>query len=161
MFSFFFFGTLQDNDIRELVVGRSIPRQYIAKAILRGYRCVRLRSRVQPGIVEDSEGQMQGTLVRHLDVTEAARISHYETDAYDTVLRPVEPLNGGEEKAWIFLSDPNLSVAPGEWKLKNWQQRHKPRSLIVARDWLARLNHAELASSEAEWRKRSLIDSGN
>jgi len=161
MFSFFFFGTLQDNDIRELVVGRSIPRQDIAKAALRGYRCIRLRSRVQPGIVEDSEGQMQGALVRHLDVTEAARISHYETGAYDIVLRPVEPLNGGEEKAWIFLSDPNLSVAPGQWKLKNWQLRYKPRSLVVARVWMAQLNHAELASTEAEWRKRRLIDSGN
>ncbi len=161
MFSFFFFGTLQDNDVRELVVGRSIPRQDIAKAALRGYRCIRLRSRVQPGIVEDSEGQMQGALVRHLDVTEAARISHYETGAYDIVLRPVEPLNGGEEKAWIFLSDPNLSVAPGQWKLKNWQLRYKPRSLVVARVWMAQLNHAELASTEADWRKRCLIDSGN
>ncbi len=161
MFSFFFFGTLQDNDIRELVVGRSIPRQDIAKAVLRGYRCIRLRSRVQPGIVEEPEGQMQGALVRRLDVTEAARISHYETGAYDIVLRLVEPLNGGEEKAWIFLSDPNLSVAPGEWKLKNWQLRHKPRSLVVAREWMSRLDHAELASTEAGWRKRRLIDSGN
>ncbi len=147
--------------MRELVVGRSIPREDIAKAILRGYRSIRLRSRVQPGIVEDPEGQVEGAVARHLDVTEAAQISHYETDAYDIVLRPVEPLNGGEEKAWIFLSDPNLSVAPGEWKLKNWQLRHKPRSLVVARVWMARLNHAELASTEAEWRKRRLIDSGN
>ena len=161
MFSFFFFGTLQDNDIRELVVGRSIPREDIAKAILRGYRSIRLRSRVQPGVVEDPEGQVEGAVARHLDVTEAARISHYETGAYDIVLRPVELLKGGEEKAWIFLSDPNLSVAPGEWVLKNWQLRHKPRSLIVARAWMARLNHAELASTDAEWHKRCLIDSGN
>ena len=104
---------------------------------------------------------MQGALVRHINVTEAARISHYETGAYDIVLRPVELLNGGEEKAWIFLSDPNLSVAPGQWRLKNWQLRYKPRSLVVARVWMAQLNHAELASTEAEWRKRRLIDSGN
>jgi hypothetical protein len=160
MFSFFFFGTLQDNDIRELVVGRSIPRQDIAKAALRGYRCIRLRSRVQPGIVEDSEGQMQGALVRRLDVTEAARISHYETGGYDIVLRPVDLLEGGQEKAWIFLSDPDLSVAPGEWILKNWRQRHKPRSLLVAREWMSRLDHAELASLEADWRKRCVIASG-
>ena len=161
MVSFFFFGTLQDNEIRELVVGRSIPRQDIVKAVLRGYRCIRLRSRVQPGIVEDSEGQMQGALVRHLNVTEAARISHYETGGYDIVLRPVDLLEGGQEKAWIFLSDPDLSAAPGEWILKKWQLRHKPRSLTVARAWMVRLNHAELASTEAEWRKRCLIDSGN
>ena len=45
--------------------------------------------------------------------------------------------------------------------LKNWQLRHKARSLKVARAWMARLNHAELASTEAEWRKRCLIDSRN
>jgi hypothetical protein len=161
MFSFFFFGTLQDDDLRELVLGRSIPREDIAKAILRGYRSIRLRSRVQPGIVEDPEGQVEGAVARHLDVAEASRISHYESGAYDIVLEPVDLLIGEQEKAWIFLSDPDLSAAPGEWSFKNWQQRHKPRSLVVARTWMARLNHAELASTEAEWRKRRLIDSGN
>ena len=161
MFSFFFFGTLQDNDLRELVLGGSIPREDIAKAILRGYRSIRLRSRVQPGIVEDPDGQVEGAVARHLDVTAAARISHYESGAYDIVLKPVDLLKGGREKAWIFLSDPDLSAAPGEWRLKNWRLRHKPRSLIVARAWMARLKHAELAATEAEWRKRCLIDSGN
>ena len=104
---------------------------------------------------------MQGALVRRLDVTEAARINHYETGGYDIVLRPVDLVEGGQEKAWVFLSDPGLSAAPGEWMLKNWQLRRKVRSLIVARAWMERLNHAELASAEAEWRKRCLIDSGN
>ncbi len=161
MFSFFFFGTLQDNDLREVVLGRSIPREDIAKAILRGYRCIRLRSRVQPGIVEDPEGQVEGAVARHLDVTAAARISHYESGAYDIVLKPVGLLKGGQEKAWTFLSDPDLSVAPGEWMLENWRQRHKPRSLLVAREWMSRLDHAELASLKAGWRKRRLIDSGD
>ena len=160
MFSFFFFGTLQDNDLRDLVLGRPIPRKDIAKAVLGGYRCIRLRSRVQPGIVEDPKGQVEGALARHLDATAAARISHYESGAYDIVLAPVELLEGGQEKAWIFLSDPDLSAAPGDWRLKNWQLRHKRRSLVVAREWMAQLDQAELASLEAEWRKRCPIASG-
>ena len=160
MFSFFFFGTLQDNDLRELVLGGSIPREDIAKAILRGYRCIRLRSRVQPGIVDDSEGQVEGVLARHLGENTAARISHYESGAYNIVLRPVDLLKGGQEKAWIFLSAPGLSVAPGEWMLKNWQLRYKPRSLVVARAWMSQLDHAVLASLKADWRKRCLKASG-
>ena len=155
MFSFFFFGTLQDDDLLELVLQRPIPRADIAKALLRGYRCIRLTSRVQPGIVEDPEGQVEGVLVRHLDETDAARITHYESDAYGFVLKPVDLLTDGQEKAWIILSDPALSVAPGEWTLKNWRLRHKPRSLVVARAWMSHLDDVELASLQAEWREHS------
>jgi len=160
MFSFFFFGTLQDDDLRELVLGKSIPKEDITKVVLKGYRCVRLRSRVQPGIVDDPEGQVEGFLTRHLGKTTAARISHYESGAYNIVLGSVDLLKGGEEKAWIFLSAPGLSVAPGEWMLKNWQLRHKPRSLVVAREWMSQLDHAVLASLKADWRKRCLKASG-
>ena len=152
MLSFFFFGTLQDDDLRKLVLGRSTSTEDIAKAILCGYRCVRLRSRVQPGIVEDPEGQVEGTLARQLDVTDAARISHYESGAYSTESRLVDLPNGGQEEAWIFLSDPSLSVAPGEWRLENWKLRHKRRSLTVATAWMSRLDHSELVSLENEWR---------
>lgn len=160
MLSFLFFGSLQDNDLRDLVLGRSIPKEDMAKAVLRGYRCVRLRSRVQPGIMEDPDGQVEGTLARNLNVTAAARISHYEGGAYEIVFEPVDLLQGGQEKAWIFLSDPHLSVALGEWSLKNWQLRHKTRSLTVARAWMAQLCQAELASREAEWREFYRVASG-
>ena len=109
-------------------------------------------TRVQPGIVEDPEGQVEGTLARQFDVTDAARISHYECGAYSTESRFVDLPNGGQETAWIFLSDPDLSVAPGEWRLENWQLRHKRRSLTVARAWMSRLDHSELVSLENEWR---------
>ena len=152
MLSFFFFGTLQDYDLRKLILGRSTSTEDIAKVILRGYRCVRLRSRVQPGIVEDPEGQVEGTLARQLDVTDAARVSHYECGAYSTECRLVDLPNGRQETAWIFLSDPDLSAAPGEWCLENWQLRHKRRSLTVARAWMSRMDHSELVSLENEWR---------
>lgn len=152
MLSFFFFGTLQDDDLRKLVLGRSTSTEDITVAILRGFRCVRLRSRVQPGILEDPEGQVEGILACDLSVTDAARISHYECGAYETESRLVDLPSGGQETAWIFLSDPDLSVAPGKWHLKNWQQKYKRRSLIVARTWMSRLDDSELVSLENEWR---------
>lgn len=161
MFSFFFFGTLRDDDLREMVLGKSVPEKDIAKAVLKGYRCIRLRSRVQPGIVEDPEGQVEGVLACRLGEITAARISHYESGAYNIVHKPVDLLKGGREKAWVFLSDPDLSVAPGEWALKNWQLRHKARSLLVAREWMAQLDQATLVSLKADWRKRRLQVSGD
>jgi len=161
MLSFFFFGSLQDDELRKVVLGRSTAKEDIAKAILRGHRCVRLRSRVQPGIVKDPEGQVEGILARQLDVTAAARINHYEFGAYSIASGLVDLPNGGQEKAWIFLSDPDLSVAPGEWRLENWQLRHKRRSLVVARAWMSRLDHSELVSLETEWRQRCSSASGD
>lgn len=160
MLSFFFFGSLQDDDLRKVVLGRSTAKEDIAQAILRGYRCVRLRSRIQPSIVEDPEGQVEGTLARHLDVTAAARMSHYELGAYSIASKVVDLPEGGQETAWIFLSDPDLSVAPGDWRLETWQLRYKRRSLAVARAWMSQLGHSKLVSLETEWRQRCSTASG-
>lgn len=157
--SFFFFGTLQDPDLREAVLGNAMPDRSIVPAALDGYRLVRLKSQAQPGLVRRPGDSVDGLFVRDVEVSAAARLMHYECDAYELAHETVRLASGNRRKAWVFLSDPDLAANSEDWSLERWRSRHKERSLAVAREWMARLDDAARAALESEWRARERAES--
>lgn len=130
---YFFYGTLCDADVQQLILGyRPGPRQ-LRPARLPGYRRKRARDRSYPVLLRAAHGQVRGLLFRPARASDAPRLSAYEGPEYITRNLPVRRLGGhpsageiGPGRARVFL--PAGSALPAgfdDWHLPRWQRRDK------------------------------------
>ncbi|MGH6887228.1 MAG: gamma-glutamylcyclotransferase family protein, partial [Geminicoccales bacterium] len=80
--SFFFFGTLMDRDVLEIVLGRPVGEDELAPARLRGYRRVRTATRPYPMLKPDPDGVVEGMLLIEASRRDEVRILHFEDQEY-------------------------------------------------------------------------------
>lgn len=158
MFSFFFYGTLRDADLRAIVLGGEAPVQTMAPAVLSGYRRVRIAGRGYPALIPHPRGRTDGCLAHGLGERAAARISYYESDDYTVRLAQVEAADG-PAAAWFFLpeSGRSMPLTPAPWDLALWRRRFKNSACANARAWMARLERPELVRLAAGWRARRRV----
>lgn len=134
---FFFYGTLRDADVRNLVMGSGVtPR--VADGQLPGYRCAPAEGGRYPGVVQAPAAASAGVLVPDVGLDAAARLSFFEGDGYDygVALCRIEVV-GGPRDAWVYLPTSRLALGAGAWDIGRWRRRHKAAFLADARAAMA------------------------
>lgn len=125
---YFFYGTLCDPDIRQVVLGyRPGPRQ-LRPARLPGFRRKQARDRSYPVLIRSPGGQVEGLLF-HARPGDAPRLAAYEGPEYRVCRLPVHGRSGAR-RAWVFLpaSGPGGVVLPAghaDWQPGRWRRREK------------------------------------
>lgn len=134
--SFFFFGTLTDRDVLEIVLGRPVAEDELAPARLHGYRRVRTASRPYPMLRPDPEGIIEGMLLIEASRRDEARILHFEDGEY--VDRPiaVRSASGQKIEARVFFALAGMGETEEPWEPGSWASRHKPGFLHQCREWM-------------------------
>jgi hypothetical protein len=126
---FFFYGTLMDEDVRRAVLGvRSLaPTE---KAILKGWRRVRMAGVSYPMIVRARNHEVEGILMHGIDARARDLLQRYEGDEYTMLAVEVETGDASKLSARMFVPRPGLTVrGRGPWDLETWRRRHKRRFL--------------------------------
>lgn len=137
----FFYGTLRDETILTLVLGRRLAPSQRRAAILPGFRTVEAPAATYPMVIADPAGQAPGVLVSGLSRQDMARLCHYEGTDYQTESLPVQPRGGRCQEALVFV--PAMPPSGGKaWEFETWRCRH--RSRYLAR--LQRVMRAALAN---------------
>jgi hypothetical protein len=133
----FFYGTLTDPDVLDLVMGRRLGRDAFEAATAPGFRRVFIAGRDYPTLLPHPQGWVDGILVRGLSAADIHRLEVFEGAEY--TLQPVQVRNasGHTVRAHVFLCAPGIPVERRGWRLDQWQRRHKRAFLHRAR--LARL----------------------
>lgn len=155
MIDFFFYGTLLDDAVRATVVGRALPREEAAKAVLSAYRRVSVRGATYPAIRRDPRAQAPGLVFRGLHPREAARLSHFEGDGYEACRLPVALETGVVDHVWVFVPVEGVPVLPRPWDFESWARRHCRRYLASVRRYVREVDPGELAVIEREWRRQA------
>lgn len=121
----FFFGTLMDAEVRELVIGRALPADAIEPAIVQGFRRVFVAGRHYPMLLAHASGWVEGTLVSGLDAASVHRLQVYE--GWEYALSPIKVLtaSGQSVMANVFICPPGIAADKRDWRLDDWQRRHK------------------------------------
>ncbi len=129
---FFFFGTLMDQAVLDIVVGRHVPAAAKRSAVLEGYRRARVRGATYPIVVPADGAEVAGLLVSGLRPTEADRLTAYEGDGYVLVEHEVRA-GGGAKRAHVYLprAGGGLAALDENWDFDDWRRRH--RAGFVAR----------------------------
>lgn len=157
MIDFFVYGTLLDDAVRALVLGRGTA---LAPARLAGFRRVPVAGHSFPAVIADPRGRVEGALIAGVGVAEAARLSYFEGEAYQAVRREVERTDGAAAEAWLFVPaprqpfGPGLKPRPGAWDLASWQRRHKAGYLRGVRAAMAQAPAPLLAELRQAWQER-------
>ena len=121
----FVYGTLLIPDILREVTGR----QYAGTpAVLRGYRRYRLRNRSYPGLVAESDAEVEGMLFEVGPVALAA-LDRYEDPCYERHTLTVEV---GEEtrQAYVYVIPDSRHhlIEPKDWDLDFWRRYQRRQS---------------------------------
>ena len=117
----FVYGTLLLPKIMEAVTGssyESIP------ATLEGYRRLRLKNEVFPGIIADPEAYTKGKLYLGVEARSLRRLDAFEGDLFERRLLSVTAENGERCQAYVYLvPDRNSNQLENEpWSLKIFRQ---------------------------------------
>jgi Gamma-glutamyl cyclotransferase, AIG2-like len=134
--SFFFFGTLMDRDVLEIVLGRAVAENELAPARLGGYRRVRTASRPYPMLRPDPDGVIEGMLLIEASSRDEARILHFESEEYVDRPTAVRSACGQEIEARVFFALASMGETEEPWEPGSWASRHKSDFLRQCREWM-------------------------
>ncbi|MDJ0947196.1 MAG: gamma-glutamylcyclotransferase family protein [Kiloniellales bacterium] len=145
---FFFFGSLRDHDILEVVIGRSFPRRPFPAGHLPDHRLERMAKETFPLLVAAPGAQAPGIVVEGLETADIERIHFFESVEYEPRLHTVELAAGGTLDCHLFAATPVAGVTGEYWHYDDWAARHKAKELREARLWMA--FHGRVTAAEAD-----------
>jgi ADP-ribose pyrophosphatase len=136
--AYFFYGTLCDADVLQLVLGYRPGPGQLKPALLPGYRRKRARGHSFPVLLRAPGGLVDGLLFRPARASDAPRLTTYEGPDYVTRRLPVcrQAASGAAvSRARVFLpAGSSLPADFDDWALPRWQQRDKAAFLRSLQD---------------------------
>ncbi len=133
---FFFFGTLLDEEVLTLVVGRKVPAADKRPASLPGFRRVRARGVTYPIIVSRENSSVAGLLVSGLADAEAKRLIEYEGANYDLVTLSVTAGSRRHQaRVFVPVGQGGLTPLDEDWTFEEWTRLHRDGFVARLRQW--------------------------
>jgi len=119
---FFFYGTLLDDEIRRIVIGRAVA---LTGAALPGWRRLGVAGKHYPIIQRDAAASVAGAVTEILGAGDIARLRHYEGDGYELIAAEIRDHTDAAIAAQVFVPREGGLVGAGEWNLEDWQREHR------------------------------------
>lgn len=148
---FFFFGSLLDADVAELVLGRRLPARAWEPAALDGYARAIFAKEPYPVLVPRPGGHVEGAIVRGLSAEDHGRITWFEEGEYDIEVLPVALATGKRLEAHACVTRAHVPHRPGDWSLARWQREDKPAFMALAELWMSLHGRVSITEAEARW----------
>jgi hypothetical protein len=152
---YFFFGTLMDRDVLELVLGRAVAVCDFRAATLDGFRRVRVRKDSFPMLVADPSVAVVGIVFETRDAVEDDRILFFED--YDYGLLPCRPRTAdGPVEAMFCGIDTGVEPSDEVWSLDAWAARYKPGFLRLSALYMDCFGRMTPEEAEPVWEEGRL-----
>ncbi|WP_082114147.1 gamma-glutamylcyclotransferase family protein [Kiloniella litopenaei] len=146
----FFFGSLMDQDVLEIVLGRSVEIQNFKQGILVGYQCEREAKESYPVLIPSPGQQAKVLIAETLSTTDIDRILFYETGEYD--FARFNPLVDGKKiTALGFATGEDIASSGERWHLNIWQKKDKAAFLPLAERFMEAYGKMTLAEALRYW----------
>ncbi|WP_053006130.1 gamma-glutamylcyclotransferase family protein [Kiloniella spongiae] len=146
----FFFGSLMDQDVLEIVLGRSIDIQHFKQGVLLGYQCEREAKESYPVLIPSPGKQADVLIAETLSSDDIDRILFYETGEYDFVRFTLQK-NGQEIAALGFATGEGIASSGQKWHLNIWQKKDKAVFLPLAKRFMEAYGKMTLPEALRLW----------
>ena len=149
----FVYGSMRDEDVRALVLGRALPAGRTEPAWMPGAAVALVPGESYPYLVSAQGARAPGELIHGLEETCLDRILFFEGDEYALAECVVERAGGERVAAMHFggAAIPEAPVVP--WSLERWRAREKSRFLSMTREYMALWRRATRTQAEARWQR--------
>ncbi|WP_085904268.1 gamma-glutamylcyclotransferase family protein [Kiloniella majae] len=146
----FFFGSLMDQDVLEIVLGRSVDMQNFKQGFLMGYQCEREAKESYPVLIPSPGKQADVLIAETLSLKDIDRILFYETGEYDLV-RFILQENETEITALGFATGEGIASSGQRWHLHVWQKKDKAAFLPLAKRFMEAYGKITLPEALLFW----------
>jgi hypothetical protein len=151
--TFFFYGSLMDDDLLEAVLGRKADRLTFAAGWLPGYAAEIAERYSFPTLVENRAGRVHGVIVKNLTAADVERIAYFEDTEYAPVIVDVATARG-DIAAQIYMAASTLKSSGKPWDFDTWRRRDKPLLLAVTRKVMTEhYGRTPMAEIDAVWHR--------
>ena len=149
----FVYGSMRDEDVRALVLGRDRPEVRIEPAWMPHAAVALVPGESYPYLVSVEGARALGEVLYGLDEACLDRIHFFENDEYAFVECQVERTDGERIDAMHFggVAIPQAPIVP--WSFEQWQATEKARFLAMTREYMAMWRHATRDEAEALWQR--------
>jgi nudix-type nucleoside diphosphatase (YffH/AdpP family) len=129
----FFYGSLRDRALTEVVLGRALPDGAVTPAIAEGHATRRLADEAYPVLVHAPGRRAEGVLVRGLGEDDLARLAFFEEAEYGLQPITVETADGPRE-AVCFRGTEKARETAADWDFEAWRQHDRAVAIEAARE---------------------------
>lgn len=149
----FVYGSMRDENVRALVLGRERPEVRSEAAWMPGAAVALVPGESYPYLVSVEGAWAPGEVLYGLDEVCLDRIRFFESDEYALVECDVERA-GGERIAAMHFGGVAIPQAPiVSWSLEQWQATQKGRFLAMTREYMTLWGRATADEAEALWQR--------
>lgn len=148
----FFFGSLMDPDVLDIVTGRRNAHTHLKAARLHGYARVCVAGESYPALKPHPGACVEGRMAEGLRERDLARILFFENEEFDFTLCRVELDCGRRVDAHVFLSAEHLDLEERPWDFERWAAVEKPAFLALAREWMEGFGALDFQELDLRWK---------
>ncbi|MEM7423397.1 MAG: NUDIX domain-containing protein [Pseudomonadota bacterium] len=150
MASIFFFGSLRDRTLLEVVLDRPVADADILPAHVPDRATVKISDEEYPQLVTQVGGSAPGIVVSGLSAEDIARLEYYEEAEYGLADIVVET-EAGPFDARYFASTPKATHAGEPWELAAWEREERCVSIEAARELMAHIDITPVERMDEIW----------
>ena len=150
MTDLFFFGSLRDRELLDLVLNRALTDENVTQAWIDGFSAVTAGGEGYPYLAPRDGNRAPGILVSGLNDADMARLEYYEEAEYGLTPITVQT-DAGAVDAQYFKATDRLKSSDQPWDLDIWQAQEKPVALEAAAELMGHFGIVPLEDSNAIW----------
>ena len=145
----FFFGTLRDRELLEVVLDRPVQPGEMVPARAPGHAARRLAGQEYPHLVEERDGIAEG-VVFHATPDELDRLAYFEEAEYG--LEPIRvETPAGPVEARHYRATAKVQPGDGLWDFDSWRREARAVAIEAARELMAHYGHFPVERMDEIW----------
>lgn len=151
--TFFFYGSLMDEELLEAVLGRAASHLTFTPGWLDGYVAETAHGYTFPTLIERRGERVDGVIAKGLTQADIDRIAYFEDTEYAPVVVDISTARS-DVSAQVFMATATLKTTGETWAFDKWKVEHKPLLLAVTRKVMAEhYGTTPIESVDAVWHR--------
>ena len=146
----FFFGSLRDRELLELVLDRPVCDDDLIAGQAAGYAAMALSGEDYPYLASVTDGWAEGVVIRNLTDRDMERLIYFEETEYGLADIEVETADGPVQ-AVHFATTGKLAPQDRPWDFARWQRDSRTVALEEARELMAHLGITPMDRIDEIW----------
>lgn len=133
MADLFFYGSLRERALIEIVLDRPVAPEDVIPATAEGYAAHAMIGEAYPALLPAPGRKAEGVVLRNASNVDIDRLCYFEEAEYGFAPIHVETALGGMDAVYFRGTD-KVRVTDADWDFEHWQREERPAAMWGARE---------------------------
>ena len=152
MHALFFFGSLRDKGLLEIVLGRPVLDSALRPAQAEGFAALELGHEAYPYLAERAGATAVGMVALGLDADDLARLEYFEEAEYGLAPIRVETADGPVDAQYFRAAEKiDGKTLDQPWSFEDWLTQEKPIAIAAAEELMGHFGIVPVEDMDTIW----------